>query len=942
MTTYYVATTGDNGDAGSLAAPWATLQYAVNQLSAGDTLYVRGGTYTTGFEIETDGTSGNEITIAAYNGETPIIDGGWDGVTFPFTPETWGQRYGQLIGVYGNYTTVDGFTVRNSTGRGIELFYANNSTIQNCTVYMTFNTGIEMNTCVDSVIDGCEVDHASQQRKWRNFTINGVYVNDHPNVLPMVFCQGCTVKNCTVHDSGGEGIDIFRSTACLIEDNVCYNCDGLLYYLNWAGDGSIIRNNIGFFTDDFTGVDNPRMIAPRSGIVLRDEPASAAAARFGVTRNAEIYNNIIVSPTQAIWITSYAGMNGTTIEHNTFVATGSGYCVNLLSPKDDISSPWDTSIIKNNVMVGAASIGAHGGITWSYNNWKTTPSTRAQGTGDIYSNPLLVDDDAAIASFAAFTETNYLLTASSPGIDQGNGSTYTTDFYGITRSSPDMGFAEYTTEVPPGAVITVPNDPATVGAQQTLSSASSTGAPTALVWEIDDVEVGTSSTYDWTPGSEKSYKIALTVSNAYGSDTETIYVYAHTASGGGGDTVAALLTGAVPGSTGSDGGTDHTDLGTATGGLLMVVSGATAAGTPSADSQIGIGGTDGTNHRAVAAASDDASADVFSGYESEAATAYLTSPQHTMIVDGDAALTDSDTVTITWNTVSSGKLYAALRIAATNVAVGDFVPGGTAVNVGFQPDVVLFWMTDDDADFAGSGGATANVSFGWITPDGSRSLTWRSVSGSSSGVQWLLQSETYVAAYLVNAVTLGARVSATITATGFSHSLDGTMAGKCAYMAFKLDGLDTEILDFGTETSTGTKSYTTSFEPGAIISLASLVQTIDSLDNTTDASSFSIGLWDGTNERSVSITDQDGAATTVSKSRVENAVLVIPDYDSTDLVEATVDSVSDTSLVLDYAAVDATYARKVTMLLIEAPAASAANYDYFQTGLQAGALAGMP
>ena len=48
MTTYYVATTGDNGNAGtSEGAAWADLGYAVTQATAnGDVIYVKAGTYT--------------------------------------------------------------------------------------------------------------------------------------------------------------------------------------------------------------------------------------------------------------------------------------------------------------------------------------------------------------------------------------------------------------------------------------------------------------------------------------------------------------------------------------------------------------------------------------------------------------------------------------------------------------------------------------------------------------------------------------------------------------------------------------------------------------------------------------------------------------------------------------------------------------------------------
>src|SRR5512144_173324 len=66
--TYYVSTGGNDGNAGSLASPWATLQHAADTVGPGDQVWVRGGSYT-GFDLETSGTSGLRILFAAYPGE---------------------------------------------------------------------------------------------------------------------------------------------------------------------------------------------------------------------------------------------------------------------------------------------------------------------------------------------------------------------------------------------------------------------------------------------------------------------------------------------------------------------------------------------------------------------------------------------------------------------------------------------------------------------------------------------------------------------------------------------------------------------------------------------------------------------------------------------------------------------------------------------------------
>jgi hypothetical protein len=86
--TYYVSTTGNNGAAGTIGAPWLTWQYAFNQIVAGDTLYVRGGTYNpTGtyadfwgdfycgvYVNNRNGTSGDRIVVLNYPGEIPVLD----------------------------------------------------------------------------------------------------------------------------------------------------------------------------------------------------------------------------------------------------------------------------------------------------------------------------------------------------------------------------------------------------------------------------------------------------------------------------------------------------------------------------------------------------------------------------------------------------------------------------------------------------------------------------------------------------------------------------------------------------------------------------------------------------------------------------------------------------------------------------------------------------
>jgi hypothetical protein len=74
---YYVSPTGSDTGDGTLAAPFATLVKANSAAAAGDTIWVRGGTYTitTQLVLSKGGTSDSSRTkIWAYPGETPVLD----------------------------------------------------------------------------------------------------------------------------------------------------------------------------------------------------------------------------------------------------------------------------------------------------------------------------------------------------------------------------------------------------------------------------------------------------------------------------------------------------------------------------------------------------------------------------------------------------------------------------------------------------------------------------------------------------------------------------------------------------------------------------------------------------------------------------------------------------------------------------------------------------
>ncbi|MDT0568091.1 right-handed parallel beta-helix repeat-containing protein [Streptomyces sp. DSM 3412] len=83
-TSLYVATNGNDGNAGTLAAPLRTVQRAVDLAQAGDSILIRGGTYAPSSNIQLlkSGTASQPIRMGNYNGERVVIDG--EGM--PYTP----------------------------------------------------------------------------------------------------------------------------------------------------------------------------------------------------------------------------------------------------------------------------------------------------------------------------------------------------------------------------------------------------------------------------------------------------------------------------------------------------------------------------------------------------------------------------------------------------------------------------------------------------------------------------------------------------------------------------------------------------------------------------------------------------------------------------------------------------------------------------------------
>jgi hypothetical protein len=105
--TYYVSTTGNDSNPGTIGAPWLTIQHAANTAKAGATVYVFEGVYNESVNFPSSGTESEPITFQSYSGQTAVIDG--TGLPVNGTQG--------LINIVGkrSYITVRGFEIRHYT-----------------------------------------------------------------------------------------------------------------------------------------------------------------------------------------------------------------------------------------------------------------------------------------------------------------------------------------------------------------------------------------------------------------------------------------------------------------------------------------------------------------------------------------------------------------------------------------------------------------------------------------------------------------------------------------------------------------------------------------------------------------------------------------------------------------------------------------------------------
>lgn len=339
-TTYYVATNGSNNNPGSITQPFATWNYACGKLKAGDILYVRGGTYkgvigvsggnAFGVRIENvNGTSGSHITVSAYNGEVPILDGSSCTLTT-------GSNVGMILNNC-SYWDFIGLTVTNFTQHSVNAYSAPGWVESNCShINHTFCT---VHECGDG------------------FTLWGT--KDY------IYYKNCdSYQNCDhMNDEGGEGglANGFASgldkgehvfyEGCRAWQNSddgwdCFNGSGGSGYIQYLNCWAFNNGAYGGVSGDGAGFKLGVTVSSADGGIQRTLKNCVAVsnALFGYDQNDGGYGTLI--PMSVINCISYQNKNsGFNFRNGT------------------------ASIIRNCVSIGET-VGNFGSNTVDHNSWQ--------------------------------------------------------------------------------------------------------------------------------------------------------------------------------------------------------------------------------------------------------------------------------------------------------------------------------------------------------------------------------------------------------------------------------------------------------------------------------------------------------------------------------------------------------------------------------------------
>jgi parallel beta-helix repeat protein len=370
--TYYVSTTGDNNNPGTLSQPFACIGHASGEAGPGDKILVRGGTYfiRENIRISCRGTEEQPITIRPYKNELPAIncsglDGSGGRFAIQFTPGT-------------QYVIFEGFEVTNGNS-GILIQNSNNITIRNCTISEFDHFGLSVAS------DNCLVENNELYRigmAWENSNektggwpqvMNTYSKQPVPPATISSPARNNVFRGNYIHNSWGEGIDAIFADGVLIENNIIHDVFSVGIYMDCTRN-AVVRNNYVYTTNNERMRRTGNMLM--TGILMGNEYFGGWAdyPPISHTENIYIYNNILSRVGNGIGFWSdtnnrdrkniYENVKIFNNTVDTYEGRGAG-----ISFAGNLAFPTQGNECKNNIFRSSLSISAEKGFVFENNLW---------------------------------------------------------------------------------------------------------------------------------------------------------------------------------------------------------------------------------------------------------------------------------------------------------------------------------------------------------------------------------------------------------------------------------------------------------------------------------------------------------------------------------------------------------------------------------------------
>ncbi|MFD2706657.1 right-handed parallel beta-helix repeat-containing protein [Salibacterium lacus] len=224
---YYVAVDGSDSSSGSESNPFATIDHAVDTVDAGDTIYLRGGTYQLGetIDLEADGTSSEGYHLLAYDGESPILD-------FSEMEDDDGNRG---IEVHGDYWHLKGFTVQGAGDNGMFVDGSNNL-IEELDVRENQDSGIQLHT-------GASDNTVRNVDSYYNYDPGDHGENADGFAAKFDTGSGNVFEGCRAWNNSDDGYDFWKANAAITVKDTWVFRNGVNTWgdSDFQGDGNGIK-----------------------------------------------------------------------------------------------------------------------------------------------------------------------------------------------------------------------------------------------------------------------------------------------------------------------------------------------------------------------------------------------------------------------------------------------------------------------------------------------------------------------------------------------------------------------------------------------------------------------------------------------------------------------------------------------------------------------------